>query len=224
MHVHAHMHVHVLLHMLLHTLTLACMHKYACGCVALLASKLSKHVSASATPCPLLRPLPPWQALPYAPPGIVRYIIQWSAVYWILHWYSLSLLPSIVPMHVQVYARSHSSEATHASFGPIKALAASWWGRVDDDLALFGENMTAVHSIRYDNLASSFYLFGVLSCCRQVRYIQLQCCLRYTLEIMIVICRSCLSRLLPFWDDCVHRMQWSQRNGDHTLDVFWLCS
>ncbi|KAK9803065.1 hypothetical protein WJX73_005355 [Symbiochloris irregularis] len=63
----------------------------------------------------------------------------------------------------KVFARTHSAEATHASFAPVKALAAAWW-EVEPQLALFGENMTAVHSIKYDALRSNFYLFGVLDC------------------------------------------------------------
>lgn len=69
--------------------------------------------------------------------------------------------------HAQVYARTHTAEAVHASFAPIKALAATWWD-LDPHIALFGENMTAVHSIKYDGLRSNFYLFGVFDCQRQV--------------------------------------------------------
>ena len=69
---------------------------------------------------------------------------------------------------LQVYARSHAEVAAHASFGPVKALAAAWGGLVDNSTALFGENMTAVHSIKYDRLDSNFYLFGVYNCSKEV--------------------------------------------------------
>ncbi|CAK9098582.1 Pectin acetylesterase 3 [Durusdinium trenchii] len=63
----------------------------------------------------------------------------------------------------KVYARTHSKEASHWSFGEIKALYSSWIVQVPEiaDLELFGENMSAVHSIEYDNLNSPFYLFAV---------------------------------------------------------------
>ena len=61
----------------------------------------------------------------------------------------------------RVYARTHAQEATHRSFGPIKALAATLCGAWDSDLAFFGENMTGIHSIEYKNLTSYFYLFAV---------------------------------------------------------------
>ena len=55
-----------------------------------------------------------------------------------------------------------SSEARHASFGPIKELASQISYLVPARLQLFGENMFGVHSIEYDELESFFYLFGVL--------------------------------------------------------------
>ena len=62
----------------------------------------------------------------------------------------------------QVYARTHKHEAKHPWFGTIKSmhnvLAAT---RDDPTLELFGENMTATHSIEYNNLTGYFYLFGV---------------------------------------------------------------
>ena len=61
----------------------------------------------------------------------------------------------------KVYARTHGQEASHTWFAPIKAAYASFAHLVHDDLMLFGENMTAVHSIEYDGLSSHFYLFGV---------------------------------------------------------------
>ena len=63
---------------------------------------------------------------------------------------------------MQVYARTMSSEATHASFGPIKQLAAEISYSVPKDIQLFGENMFGIHSIEYDGLNSFFYLFAAL--------------------------------------------------------------
>lgn len=83
-----------------------------------------------------------------------------------------------------VFARTHSHEATHASFGPgtcaccqrsmvfrttrnyaVKAICNEIFNsgvtRVPPGTMLFGENMFGVHSIEYDNLRSFFYLFGV---------------------------------------------------------------
>lgn len=63
----------------------------------------------------------------------------------------------------KVFARTHSHEATHASFSPIKELSARVvaCGLVDEGVSLFGENMAGIHSIEYDDLESFFYLFGV---------------------------------------------------------------
>ena len=88
----------------------------------------------------------------------------------------------------RVYARTHSHEATHDSFGPIKTLALemSYSGYLEPGVKLFGENMFGIHSIeyvfccvcclssafarsllagrslhRYDDLDSFFYLFAV---------------------------------------------------------------
>jgi len=60
----------------------------------------------------------------------------------------------------QVYARTHAKPATHASFSAVKELL---HGLAEDtgDLEIYGENMQAVHSIEYDNLASYFYVFSV---------------------------------------------------------------
>ena len=60
-----------------------------------------------------------------------------------------------------VFARTHRQEATHASFGPIKSLAAQMASVLLPHLAYFGEAMVAVHSIEYTALSSYFYLFGV---------------------------------------------------------------
>jgi len=62
----------------------------------------------------------------------------------------------------KVYGRSHSEEATHGSFGPIKELASQIGFMLEEDVWLFGENMFGIHSIEYDGLKSFFYLFAVL--------------------------------------------------------------
>lgn len=61
-----------------------------------------------------------------------------------------------------VYARTHKHPATHASFGPIKALYAGMdSAHMDRTSAYFGEAMVAQHSIAYRRLRSYFYLFAV---------------------------------------------------------------
>lgn len=59
----------------------------------------------------------------------------------------------------EVYARTHAQPATHASFSAIKELVRSF-PYIPDDLEIFGENMSAVHSISYGNLTSYFYIFA----------------------------------------------------------------
>ncbi|CAM9835639.1 unnamed protein product [Discosporangium mesarthrocarpum] len=69
----------------------------------------------------------------------------------------------------EVYARSTSHPANHASFGPVKALISSRRSRFPAAFAkldaaqvvLVGENMFGVHSIKYRSLVSPFYLFAV---------------------------------------------------------------
>mmetsp|Transcript_12163 Transcript_12163/g.22513 ORF Transcript_12163/g.22513 Transcript_12163/m.22513 type:complete len:326 (-) Transcript_12163:133-1110(-) len=61
-----------------------------------------------------------------------------------------------------VYARTHKHEARHPWFGTIKQMHALLSATLEDPtLELFGENMTAAHSISYAGLTSYFYLFGV---------------------------------------------------------------
>ena len=61
-----------------------------------------------------------------------------------------------------MYARTVSSEASHASFGPIKQLASQISYLLPTDIQLFGENMFGIHSIEYDRLESFFYIFAGL--------------------------------------------------------------
>lgn len=66
----------------------------------------------------------------------------------------------------RVFARTHAHEATQPWFTAVKALAASIAPVVPSNLALFGENMEAVHSIEYDRLTAAFHLFGILDVAR----------------------------------------------------------
>lgn len=60
-----------------------------------------------------------------------------------------------------VYARSHKQPAKHPWFDPLKAMHHVLEHTVaHPHLELYGENMTATHSISYGNLTSYFYLFG----------------------------------------------------------------
>jgi len=59
----------------------------------------------------------------------------------------------------KVYARTHGQPTTHESFSAVKQLAQGFASDLGD-IELFGENMQAVHSIEYGNLASFFYAFG----------------------------------------------------------------
>lgn len=64
-----------------------------------------------------------------------------------------------------VFARTHKHEAKHPWFGTIKNMHALLAATIEDPtLELFGENMTATHSIAYAGLSSYFYLFGVRRC------------------------------------------------------------
>jgi len=55
-----------------------------------------------------------------------------------------------------------SSEATHASFGPVKQLASQITYLLPSNIQLFGENMFGIHSIEYNGLNSFFYIFAAL--------------------------------------------------------------
>lgn len=60
-----------------------------------------------------------------------------------------------------VYARTHKHPAKHPWFDPLKAMHhVLAHTAAHPNLELFGENMTATHSIQYDSLTSYFYLFG----------------------------------------------------------------
>ena len=59
------------------------------------------------------------------------------------------------------YARTHKHPAKHPWFDTVKSMHHVLAHTVaHPNLELFGENMTATHSISYGNLTSYFYLFG----------------------------------------------------------------
>eukprot|EP01084_Bolivina_argentea_P290673 499351_1 len=63
-----------------------------------------------------------------------------------------------------VYARTHKHPTKHPWFNTVKDLIRSQPLFYDDkytNLMIFGENMTAIHSIKYNNLTSYFYIFAV---------------------------------------------------------------
>ncbi|KAK9819938.1 hypothetical protein WJX72_004152 [[Myrmecia] bisecta] len=64
----------------------------------------------------------------------------------------------------KVYARTHTSEATHVSFNMLKEVAPAIGYLLPQHLALFGENMAAIHSIEYHGLKGPFYPFAALDC------------------------------------------------------------
>jgi hypothetical protein len=61
----------------------------------------------------------------------------------------------------QVFGRTHSHEATHESFGLLREWYLQIQSALPSHLSFFGENMFAVHSIEYDTLMHTFYLFGI---------------------------------------------------------------
>jgi ATP-dependent RNA circularization protein (DNA/RNA ligase family) len=65
----------------------------------------------------------------------------------------------------KIYARSHTEETNHPSFSMVKSLYNSILYTKDfefDRYMLFGENMQAIHSIKYTKIKSPFYLFNIL--------------------------------------------------------------
>ena len=70
--------------------------------------------------------------------------------------------------HGLVFGRTHSHPATHWSFNQIKTLnmgilpvLSTLEVEFGGELELYGENMSAIHSIEYHMLYSAFYLFAV---------------------------------------------------------------
>ena len=66
-----------------------------------------------------------------------------------------------------VYARTHKHPTKHPWFDTIKVMVRSpplfYEKPLFDELMVFGENMTATHSIPYHGLSSYFYVFSVLN-------------------------------------------------------------
>lgn len=63
-----------------------------------------------------------------------------------------------------VFARSHSSTMLHPSFSMLKQLHFEKFYTSNfnyERYLIFGENMQAIHSIKYDKLSSVFYIFAV---------------------------------------------------------------
>ena len=59
-----------------------------------------------------------------------------------------------------VYARSHADFTSSPWSAKIRELHSIIKSGISDDLFIFGEGMSALHSIKYDNLTSHFYMFG----------------------------------------------------------------
>ena len=65
-------------------------------------------------------------------------------------------IKAVCGLGLKVFGRTHAQPATHESFSAVKEQAMAI-GEELGDVELFGENMQAVHSIEYTNLASYFY-------------------------------------------------------------------
>lgn len=59
-----------------------------------------------------------------------------------------------------VYARSHATFTTSPWSSKVRQLHSILSSSISDGLYLFGEGMSAIHSIEYEKLTSHFYLFG----------------------------------------------------------------
>lgn len=57
-----------------------------------------------------------------------------------------------------VYARTHAVPATHPQFNWVKAKHAAIKHLIDVGISVFGENLYAVHSIRYDSGLPSYFM------------------------------------------------------------------
>ena len=60
-----------------------------------------------------------------------------------------------------VYARSHTDFTISPWSSKVRQLHSILKHSISEGLHLFGEGMSAIHSIEYENLTSHFYLFGV---------------------------------------------------------------
>jgi ATP-dependent RNA circularization protein (DNA/RNA ligase family) len=61
-----------------------------------------------------------------------------------------------------IFARTHSSIASHASFDPIKNIYSSLQWITPSEIAIYGENLYGIHTIEYDELSSFLYVFNLL--------------------------------------------------------------
>ncbi len=61
----------------------------------------------------------------------------------------------------EVYARSHSARPSGEAYDFIKAIHARVRHLIDPSVSVFGENVYAVHTIRYDRLPGYFLTFAV---------------------------------------------------------------
>lgn len=59
-----------------------------------------------------------------------------------------------------VYARSHTDFTISPWSAKVRQLHSTLKGTISEDLYIFGEAMSAIHSIEYQNLTSNFYMFG----------------------------------------------------------------
>lgn len=60
-----------------------------------------------------------------------------------------------------LYARSHASFTTSPWSKEVRQLNESIRHLIDENVFVFGEGMSAIHSIEYKKLKSAFYVFGV---------------------------------------------------------------
>jgi RNA ligase-like protein len=60
-----------------------------------------------------------------------------------------------------IYARSHNGPPKHPSFDVVKAMHAKIKQGIPEGMQFFGENLLAVHSIKYTALPSYFLLFNI---------------------------------------------------------------
>ena len=60
-----------------------------------------------------------------------------------------------------VYARSHTDFTVSPWSREVRILHQLIKSSIDEGVFIFGENMEGIHSIKYENLTSYFYIFGV---------------------------------------------------------------
>lgn len=60
-----------------------------------------------------------------------------------------------------VFARTHAATPSHPSFDWLKAFHKNVAYKIPENIQIFGENMFALHSIKYSSLPSYFLVFAV---------------------------------------------------------------